>query len=95
MTFILEVIDSTGRTIHLTEERYKHILRHPDMQNKLIDLQDTLLHPLRITNHDDAIRYYYRFYKERMSRAKYLRVIVKYLNGTGYIITSYFAESLS
>ncbi|MDP1695146.1 MAG: hypothetical protein Q8L34_06415 [Candidatus Woesearchaeota archaeon] len=94
MVFIFELIDCTGRKIHLTDERYKHIIRHLDMQNKLEDIQQTLVRPLKITHFDQYLVYYYRYYKDHPSKAKYLRVIVKYLNGKGFVVTSYFVEVL-
>ena len=52
--------------------------------------------PIKITpyNLDEKINYYYRYFKNRKSPAKYLLVIVKYLNGHGFIITAYFVRSI-
>lgn len=93
---ILEIIDKTKRKIHLNEERYKHILKHPEMQNELETIKETLKEPLKITDYnlDENIKYYYRHYKNKDSKAKYLRVIVKYLNGKGFIVTAYFMENI-
>jgi hypothetical protein len=44
---------------------------------------------------DTNVRYYYKYYKNRKSKAKYLRVIVKYLNGEGFIITAYFVIGIT
>ena len=35
MKKVLEVVDKTGRIIYLTEERFRHIKKHPEMQNCL------------------------------------------------------------
>ncbi len=94
MPHIFEVEDYTGRLIHLSEERYAHILKHKDIHHTLEEIQQTIFHPLKITYLPANLAYYYRYYKQRMSKAKYLRVIVKYLNGKGFIITSYFVETL-
>lgn len=94
MIYIFEVKDFTGRTIYLTHERYTYILKHKDMHQKLEEIQQTLLHPLKITCLTSDLAYYYTYYKQRTSKAKYLRVIVKYLNGKGFIVTSYFVEIL-
>ena len=93
---IFEITDKTGRKIYLTEERCKHILKHPEMSNQLENIKDTLLNPLKIISYEleNNIFYYYRYYKNRKSIAKYLRVIVKYLNSKGFIITAYFIDKI-
>ena len=42
---------------------------------------------------DENVKYYYKYFKERES-AKYLLVIVKYLNDHGFIITAYFVRNI-
>ncbi|MBS3124621.1 hypothetical protein J4437_08415 [Candidatus Woesearchaeota archaeon] len=94
--YIFEVRDKTKRWIYLTDKRYSHIMQHSEMQNKIEEIKETLINPLKIINYslEDDIKYYYRYYKNRKSTAKYLRVIVKYLNGKGFIITSYFVDRI-
>lgn len=96
MDNLLEIIDITNRIIFLTNERYRHIISHPEMQNKLGLIQETLEIPLKITNCilDEKIKYYYRYYKFIDSKAKFIKVIVKYLNGKGFIVTSYLVETI-
>ena len=94
MTNILEVIDKTKRVIYLTDERYKHILKHPEMQNKLEFIRKTLENPLKIMDFEENVKFYYTYHKNIKSKAKYLRVIVKYLNGNGFIVTAYFVDKL-
>ena len=96
MDNIFTVKDKTGRVIYLTRERYKHILKHPDMQNKLENLKETITNAQTIVEYElePDVKYYYRFYKHIESEAKYLRVVVKYLNGECYIITAYFVERI-
>lgn len=74
-------------------ERLGHILKHPEMANQLEQIKDALQHPLKITNcdFDEKLAYYYKYSKENNN---YLRVIVKYLNGNGYIITAYFVRNI-
>lgn len=96
MGIIFETRDKTGRRIYLTKERQSHICKHPEMRGKIEAIEETLKNPVKITDYefDQDVRYYYRYYKQRASRAKYLRVIVKYLNGYGFIITAYFVEQI-
>ncbi len=51
-------------------------------------IQEALIHPIKITaklNHNN-VRNYFRF--DAVER-EFLIVVVKYLNGTGFIITAY------
>ena len=66
------------------------------MQNKIENIKETITNPQTIIDYEleTEIRYYYRFYKHVKSEAKFLRVVVKYLNGEGYIVTAYFVERI-
>ena len=90
---IFEIGDKSGRAIYLTHERWTHIQKHLEMPNQLELIKDTLLHPDKITivDYDPNVRFYYRYYKERR---EYLFVSVKYLNGKGYIITSFYTDKI-
>lgn len=96
MAIIFEIIDKSGRKIYLTNERWKHIVaEHPEMQNKLEFIKETLINPHKIIDHSfsiDNLKYYYHHFKT--TKYKYLRVIVKYLNGKGFIITSHFVNKI-
>ena len=93
---VFEVKDKSGRKIYLTDERWKHILKHPEMQDKLAieRIKESLLNPVKIIDVDEDVRYYYKHYKDIRSKARYLRTIVKYLNEEGFIISSYFIEKI-
>ena len=42
MNVIFEVIDKTGRKIHLSKERWNHLAtKHPDMSNYLEEVEET------------------------------------------------------
>ena len=90
---IFEIKDKSGRNIYLSNERWKHITKHPEMQDKHIleKIKDTLIKPDTIISesYEVAIHTYYRYAKERK---KYLLVSVKYLNGEGYVITSFYTD---
>ena len=95
MTWIFEFEDKSGRKIHLSNERWKHINQeHPEVAPYIEEIKETLKNPIKITDYefDDKIKYYYKYLKERESKAKYLLVIVKYLNNHGFIITAYFVR---
>ena len=97
MVRILEVKGKTGKKIYLTDERYVHIKKHPEMQNNLAMIEKTVKNPQKIADYslDSDVKYYYRRYKDRKSKAKYLRFVIKYLNGEGFIITAYFVVGIA
>ena len=94
---IFEITDKTNRKIRLTKERWSHITSpvspHSYMANYIEEIKECLIKPEKIINsiYDDNKVNYYKYYKEKKS---YLRVIVKYLNGNGFVITSYFVRNI-
>ena len=97
MEFVFEIIDKTKRKIHLSKERWKHITSpispHAYMTNHLEEIKQTLINPDEIVNsiNSDVKVDYYKYYKERK---KYLRAVVNYLNGEGFMITAYFVRNI-
>lgn len=94
---ILDVIAKTNRRIYLPKKQWLHITKsHPDMANYLEEIRETIKNPAKITdyNQSDNIKYYYKYFKHRESSNKYLLVVVKYLNGEGFIVTAYFMKSI-
>ena len=97
MEIIFEVTDKTGRRIRLTKKQWSHILRrHKDMINYQKEIKETLKNPQQILHHplDKQGRYYFTYIKHKQSQNKYLLVIVKYLNGEGFVITTYFKKNI-
>ena len=97
MGVIFEIIDKSGRRVHLSEERWTHINQeHPEVAPYLEQLEETLKNPIKVSTNDfdETVKYHYTYLKERKSAARYLLVIVKYLNGKGFIITAYFVRSM-
>ena len=98
MVFVFEIKDKTDRIIHLSKERLKHILRHPHMdENQLEIIKDTIINPMTIRyfEEDEYVRYFYKHFKNNPSEERYLLVSVKYLNGEGFIITSFFTDKIT
>lgn len=93
---IFEIIDKSGRNIHLSNERWRHITtNHPAIANYLEDIQLCLINPIKITSHKKGdLRNYYLYLKHREYPEKFLKIIVKYLNGTGFILTAHFVRNL-
>ena len=97
MEYIFEILDKNGRKIHLSKERWSHIVNdHPEISNRLEEIRDIVKNPLIIkeSKDDENVRHYYKYYKNLKQKAKNLLVSVKYLNGHGYIITSFYVDKI-
>ena len=95
MDYIFEITDKTRRKIHLSDERWDHILKHTDITiNNLEDIKTALISPASIILQalDESKSNYYLYIKERKS---YLLVGIKYLNGSGFITTAFFTRHIS
>ncbi len=89
---IFKTIDKTGRIIYLTKDRWSHIIKeHPEVNNYIIYFAEILKQPTKITSLDcnNQIKYYYKYFKDKKSKPRHLLIIVKYLNGKGFILYNY------
>ena len=94
---IFDLKDKSGRNIYLSAERWSHINQeHPEVSPYLEMIKETLRNPVKISTYhfDENVKYYFSYAKEKASKAKHLLVIVKYLNGHGFIITAYFVRQM-
>ena len=95
MSNIFEITDKTRRKIRLTSEQFEHVICHKGMENHVEEIKETLVNPLKIISHEAGDLYdYYNYYKNRKQKAKYLQVVVKYLNGEGFVLTAYFLRHI-
>ena len=81
----------------MTEKQLAHIIRrHPEISSEKDKIIETLENPDKITKslRDEEVRYYHKNYKNISHKYKFLRVIVKYLNGTGFIISVQFVPKI-
>ncbi|MDO8459933.1 MAG: hypothetical protein Q7S74_02385 [Nanoarchaeota archaeon] len=96
MNIIFEVIDKSGRKIRLTKEQWSKIRKkHPEVENEEL-IKEALEKPTKIIyhNYDESVYKYYKHYKNRSYPENFLMVLVKYLNGDGFIVTSYFMDKI-
>jgi len=94
MSWIFDIKDINGKRIHLSQERWVHInVDHPELSDSIELIKETLKIPTKCEamDFDENIRY---FYKHLKLNAIYLLVIVKYLNGEGFVITSYLVRQI-
>jgi len=94
--FIFEIIDKSGRKLRLTRESWKHITtNHGEMTNYLDEIQRTIENPLKIILHPvPDLRKYFSYIKHRKRPERYLRIVVKYLNNHGFILTAHFVATI-
>lgn len=93
---IFTIKDKTGREIHLSKKQWSHIRKkHPEVED-LEQLEETIKKPDKLTHYsyDETVGFYYKYVKHRKSPNKYLSVLVKYLNGYGYVVTAYFEDKI-
>ena len=97
MNIKFEVEDKTGRKLRMTDWNWHHIIRrHPEIASHQDKIIETLENPDKITEsvQDETTKYYYKYYKHLPSPYNFMRVIGKYLNGDGFIISSHFMNKL-
>ena len=97
MEYIFEVTDRSRRKIRLTKTRWEHITtKHPYMSNYLVDVEETTKNPKKIVRRDiGEIFDFYNYYKHKKGKFKFLKIVVKYLNGDGFILSAYFVTHIN
>lgn len=97
MNIIFEVKDKNGKLIRLTDKQHSHMMEgHPYMHKYLEEIKETLQKPDKITSYsfDKNVHYFYKGYKHLDKPNKFILVIAKYLNGEGYVISSYLETKI-
>lgn len=86
--------DHQGRKIRLTDERWTHIIEHPEMNGQRERLIETLSTPDTIiaTAKDESIHTYHRFYSTTPVTQKYLIVAVKVLEDDAFVVTAFYSS---
>jgi len=93
----LEWVDKFGKKIKLNNKQYKHIKKHPHLNDPLEVLKLTIENPttVRYNEKDSTVRYFYKEFKEMPAEERYILVSVKYLNGEGFIITAFYTNKIT
>lgn len=91
-----EVRTPSGITVRTTEEYWKLItqFKHPIVERYEKEVKETLKEPdeVRRSRKDANVLLYYRRYKNLENR--YICVLIKQLNGEGFVITAYLADKV-
>ncbi|MEK6952199.1 MAG: hypothetical protein AABX29_04225 [Nanoarchaeota archaeon] len=95
MDNIFEVVDKGGRKVYLSKERWRHIrLFHLDVESQE-EIMETLRNPDNIIiDGRENVENFYKFFKHKSQKSKFLKVIVKFLNGEGFILSAHFARNI-
>ena len=90
------LVDYKGRNIHLTNERWKHILDHPEMEGEHSRLEETLSSPEIIiaSVEDQSIHTYHRYYNATPVTSKYMIVAVKILDDDAFVVTAFYSNRM-
>ncbi len=88
--------DCQGRAVRLTEERWAHILDHPEMIGQRERLIETLAQPDLViaTVKDETVHVYHRLYETTPVTRKFLVVAVKMEEDDAFVLTAYFTSRL-
>ena len=91
---IFEVSCKLERKIRLTDIQWVHIkAKHSEVSSEISKITETLQKPDFILYCMDDDNYqYYKFYQQTPVTQKHMLVIVKILNGDGFVITAFFVR---
>jgi hypothetical protein len=93
---MLVLTDYEGRSVRLTDERWRHIEEHPEMVGLGEAVAETLREPEVViaSPSDPLARLYYRFYHRTMVGGKHLCVVVKVREDDAFVETAYLTDRL-
>ena len=95
MLLIFEVTDKTGRKILLTKKQWNHIRQHHAEVENSEEISETILKPDKIIlDEREGVENFYKFFKHKKQKSKFLKIVVKFLNNKGFIITSHYTRTI-
>lgn len=95
MPNIFEITDKKGRKVRLTKERWTHIrTEHPNIENPE-EIITALQNPDKIINDErEEVDYFFKYFKHKRWKSKYLKVVVRYINNEGSILSAHFVRNV-
>ena len=97
MNIKFEVMDKTKRRLRMTDFNWLHISKkHPEISSQKEMIIESLENPDKIIESlkDKDTKFYYKYYKNLTSSYRFLKTVVKYLNGHGFIISSHLVKAI-
>ncbi len=92
---IFEVIDKTGRKIRLTKTQWTHIR---EFHEHVEDIEEIILTLQKadkiIVDEREDVNYFFKHFKHKNHISKFLKVIVKYLNEEGIVLSAHFVRNI-
>ena len=86
--------DFQGHTVRLSDERWRHIVEHPEMAGMGAALEETLRSPELVirSRRDPATALHYRYYLHTLVGGKWLCVVVKFGVIEPFVLTAYLTD---
>lgn len=92
---IFEVIDKNQRNIRLTKRQWGHIIQHHAEVEHQEEIKETLQKPDSIIlDEREDVEYFYKFFKHKKQKSKFLKVVVRFLNKDGFILSAHFTRTI-
>ncbi len=93
---VLETDSRLGKRIRLTEVQWDHIAyKHKEIIDQIEKIKQVLEDPDTIYFSPSEDNYQYcKLYRETPVTEKYLLLVVKHLNGEGFVITAFFVSRI-
>lgn len=89
------VLDRNGKEVHLSGERWSHIRKYHNDVESHEEIAETLKNPDSLYDDErEKVTIFHKFFKHKKQKSRYLRVVVKYLNGEGFVMSAYFARNI-
>jgi len=94
MSIIFEETAYDGGKVRLSGAQWRHIVFfHPEVEGEQGKIMEVVKKPeIVLEGATGNTRIFYKFYPSTPVASKHLAVVVKVLDGEGFIITSYFTE---
>ena len=91
---MFEVTGKLGKSIRTTRNYWQKIVenKHPKIEGKVPEVKKTIKEPdqIRRSKTDPDVYLYYRTHNDYY----FLSVVVKHLNGEGFVVTTYITDTI-
>jgi hypothetical protein len=94
MGIVFEVIDKKGRRVYLSDEIGGEHIKLEHQEIEIEQIKEGVEKPDSVAEVKEKVFNYYKYFKHIKSKSKHLKIIVKYLNGEGFIITAYYIRDI-
>ena len=93
---VLEVRAKLEKTVRLSERNWTHVLNHPEMDDQISKVRETLVDPdeIRESVRSSSVWLFYKLYAKTPVTRKFLLVVVQVLNEEGFIVTAFFTDAV-